>query len=260
MSALAPTVACVIPTHRRAALLDEAIRSVLAQTAPPTEVWIVDDAGCAESKALVESLARESAVPLRYLAHTLGRGPSTSRNLGAREAQCEWIAFLDDDDRWLPGYLAAALTRADADVVLTARWDFPSGGPPRPGKSPLPVYDEHAFLRRNPGGAPSALLIRRAFFLAIGGFDPGLPASEDRDLILRVMRAGARYATVPERLVEHRDDGEGISQDAFTLLPARIRFVAKHMHAMNLGDFAYTLRKTLRELRRARWRRAGWPR
>ncbi len=257
MHSPAPTVACVIPTHRRPLLVGEAVRSALAQTFAPSEVLVVDDEGSAETRAAVLAIARGSSLPVRYLAHSEGRGPSTSRNLGARETQAEWVAFLDDDDRWLPDYLTTALRHADADVVLTARWDFQAGAERWPGKSPLAEYDEHSFLRMNPGGAPSTLLIRRALFEAIGGFDASLRVSEDRDLILRAMRTGARYASVSERGVEHRVDGPRISADARTLLPSRARFLAKHFRRMSPGDLVYSLRKLVRELRRASWRRSG---
>jgi glycosyltransferase involved in cell wall biosynthesis len=250
----APRAACVIPTHRRPHFVAEAVASALAQSAPPLEVLVVDDAHDAETRALVEALAAGSALPVRYLAHGEGPGPSTSRNVGARATGAEWLAFLDDDDRWLPGYLAAALAHVDADLVLTARWDVDAAGRRQPGKSPLPAYDARAWLRRNLGGTGSSTVVRRELFLAIGGYDAKLRSGEDRDLILRLMRAGARYAAVGERLLEHRDEGPRLTMDARTLLPARFRFLAKHFGAMSAGDVAYMLRKIWREGRRARWR------
>jgi glycosyltransferase involved in cell wall biosynthesis len=249
-----PTIACVIPTHRRPRLLAEALRSALAQTLPPSEVFVVDDEGSEEARAAVEEQARAAQMPVRYCVHADGRGPSTSRNFGARAASAEWIAFLDDDDRWLPGYLHAAAANADADLVLVGRWDFDAAGTRRPGKLPQASYDERAWLRRNLGGTGSSTVIRRQLFLAIGGYDAQLRSGEDRDLILRAMRAGARYASVTERLLEHRDDGPRITMDARTILPTRLRFLAKHRSAMSAGDVVYMLRKIVRETLRASWR------
>ncbi|HEU4429672.1 MAG TPA: glycosyltransferase family A protein [Myxococcota bacterium] len=247
----------MIPTHRRPQLLAEAIESALAQTLAPCAVFVVDDAGDEPTRTVVEKMARASAIPVHYCAHGYGPGPSTSRNLGARAAEgADFIAFLDDDDRWLPGYLEAALAPADADLVLVGRWDFDAAGVRRPGKVPAPSYDERAWLRRNLGGTGSSTVIRRELFLAIGGFDPALLSGQDRDLILRAMRAGARYAAVSERLLEHREYGPRISRSARRILPARLRFLRKHVHAMNAGDVAYMLRKIARELRHALGRRA----
>lgn len=256
-STAAARVACVIPTHRRPTLVAEAVRSALAQQRRPEEILVVDDEGGQATRAVVEEIARTAPVPVRYCAHRDGRGPSTSRNHGARAASAEWLAFLDDDDRWLPGYLAAAVARPDADLVLVGRWDFDGAGVRRPGKVPEPSYDERRWLRRNLGGTGSSTLIRRELFLAIGGYDPKLLSGQDRDLILRAMRAGARYAAVQERLLEHRDDGPRLTMDARTILPARLRFLAKHFGAMSAGDVAYMLRKTVREVSRARWRRTA---
>ncbi len=247
-------VACVIPSHRRPAWLGEALASALAQTVPPDEIFVCDDEGSPEAADVVAKEAARAPMPVRYLAHGDGRGPSTSRNAGARAASCEWLAFLDDDDRWLPRYLETALA-ANADLVLTARWDFGEDQRRTPGKSPLPQYDERRWLRRNLGGTGSSTVIRRSLFLAAGGYDPALYSGQDRDLILRAMRVpGARYAAVSERLLEHRDVGARISRDARTILPARLRFLWKHLGDMNAGDVAYMLRKIVRETRRASWR------
>jgi glycosyltransferase involved in cell wall biosynthesis len=254
MASLPPRATCVIPTHRRPRLVTEAVKSALAQFSPPVEIFVVDDARDAETRDAIEELARISFVPVHYLVHSEGPGPSTSRNFGARLASAEWLAFLDDDDRWLPGYLAAALARPHADLVLTARWDLGADGRRLPGKTPLPEYDARAWLRRNLGGTGSSTVIRRELFLSVGGYDPKLRSGEDRDLIIRAMRAGARYAAVSDRLLEHRDDGPRLTTDARTLLPGRLRFLVKHFGAMSAGDRGYMLRKIWRELRRADWR------
>lgn len=250
MIVLSPRATCVIPTHRRPALLREALGSALAQVLPPLEILVIDDVDDHETREVVEAVARRSCVPIHYVRHGEGRGPSTSRNLGARLACGDWLAFLDDDDRWLPRYLAVAVARESADLVLTARWDFDGAGHRRPGKSPLPEYDARTWLRRNPGGTGSSTVIRRDTFLRIGGYDPKLRSGEDRDLVIRAMRAGARYAAVGERLVEHREDGPRLTRDARTLWSGRLRFVAKHCREMGIADVGHVLRKTWREVRR----------
>lgn len=249
------SVACVIATHRRPLLLREALASALAQTRAPQEIFVVDDEGSERARAVVEELARGAPLSVRYLVHADGRGPSTSRNFGARAATSDWIAFLDDDDRWLPGYLAAATAQADAQLVLTARWDLDGSGRRSPGKTPDRTYDERRWLRRNLGGAGSSTVIRRELFFAIGGYDPKLLSGQDRDFVIRAMRGGARYRAVGERLFEHRDHGPRITMDARTILPARLRFLWKHRKAMQAGDIGYMLRKIRREVGRARWRR-----
>jgi glycosyltransferase involved in cell wall biosynthesis len=248
------SVACVISTHRRPALLREALASALAQTQPPEAIFVVDDEGSSSAREVVEATARGAALPVAYLVHGEGPGPSTSRNFGAHAARSEWLAFLDDDDRWLPGYLAAATAASDTDLVLTARWDFDGQGARRPGKVPLPTYDERRWLRRNLGGTGSSTVIRRELFLAIGGYDAKLLSGQDRDLVIRAMRGGARYRAVTERLLEHREDGARISTNARRILVARLRLLWKYRRDMRLGDVRYMLRKIGREVARADWR------
>ena len=84
-------------------VLLEAIDSALAQSHAPHEIIIVDDGSTDGTRnALVRY--REN---IRYL-HQANSGVSVARNLGIRSATGDWIAFLDADDRWLPGWLEAA--------------------------------------------------------------------------------------------------------------------------------------------------------
>ena len=81
--------ACVMPTHRRPNWLGEALASPLAQTRLPDEIFVVDDEGSAAAAEVVAKQAIRTRVPVHYLVHRDGRGPSTSRNHGARAASSE---------------------------------------------------------------------------------------------------------------------------------------------------------------------------
>src|SRR5436305_9869201 len=102
MNAAEPTrtsapVSVVIPTYNRAALLREALASVLAQTLPAREIAVVDDGSTDETAALVAELTTAGA-PIVYLpgSHENRRGPA--RNWGAAATTAPYIAFLDADD------------------------------------------------------------------------------------------------------------------------------------------------------------------
>src|SRR5690606_35875991 len=108
-----PSFTVVVPTSRRPALLREALASVAAQTLPPDQVVVVDDAGDPGTQAVVAGFP----------------GYTYARNDGAALARGEWIAFLDDDDLWLPHKLeaVAAVVAAGADdlgVVYSASEQF----------------------------------------------------------------------------------------------------------------------------------------
>jgi glycosyltransferase involved in cell wall biosynthesis len=97
-------VSVVIPAYNRAHCLPRAVESALSQAAVDVEVLIVDDGSTDATRQMVmDRYGREPRV--RYF-HQANRGVAAARNLGLRQAGGEFIAFLDSDDRWLPGKLA----------------------------------------------------------------------------------------------------------------------------------------------------------
>jgi len=114
-------VSVVIPTYNRAAKVVEAIESVRAQTFSRWEIIVVDD-GSTDSTP--EDIARGFGKDLRvkYVAQA-NRGASAARNRGIALAKGEVIAFLDSDDLYFPGFLAAHLSvyqnHPSADVVFS---------------------------------------------------------------------------------------------------------------------------------------------
>jgi glycosyltransferase involved in cell wall biosynthesis len=93
-----PTVSAVIPTYNRARHVVEAIDSVLAQSRPPDEIIVIDD-GSTDDTA--ERL-KKYGLGIRYVRQE-NRGPSAARNRGMKEAQGDFVAFLDSDDLWVSG-------------------------------------------------------------------------------------------------------------------------------------------------------------
>lgn len=92
-------VSVVIPTRNRSDLVTRAVRCVLAQTYRQLEVIVVVDG---PDPAASAALARIGGQRLRLVQLPENVGGSEARNIGVREARGEWIAFLDDDDEWLP--------------------------------------------------------------------------------------------------------------------------------------------------------------
>jgi glycosyltransferase involved in cell wall biosynthesis len=100
------TVSVVIPTWNRSALLELAIRSALAQTTPPLEVLVCDDGSTDDTEQVVCSINDPRVI---WLPGKHSGRPAIPRNRGIRGSSGEWVAFLDDDDIWLPEKLAVQL-------------------------------------------------------------------------------------------------------------------------------------------------------
>jgi glycosyltransferase involved in cell wall biosynthesis len=101
-------VSAVIPTRGRPELLHRAVKSALAQTLREIEVVVVIDGEDPVTALAVNQWAQEDS-RLRLLALPAQVGGSDARNRGVDASAGEWIAFLDDDDEWMPGKLEAQL-------------------------------------------------------------------------------------------------------------------------------------------------------
>jgi glycosyltransferase involved in cell wall biosynthesis len=201
------TVSAIVPTYRRLTLLERALGSIGMQDGGPDEVVVVNDGPEPDSLAIQRLAARVNCSRVAVISNARAQGASGARNTGAEHATGEWIAFLDDDDEWLPGYLRRVrqcIADGEVDVVCTDLLYGYDGEPDRPGKAACDRLAVESFLTRNPGLIGSNLAIRRALYMEIGGFDESLPCLNDMDFGMRLSLHGAvRYAPLRERLVRH---------------------------------------------------------
>jgi glycosyltransferase involved in cell wall biosynthesis len=200
-----PEVTVVIPTRNRAPLLAGALSSALAQEEVDIEVIVVDDGSTDETQA---RLARIGDTRLRLLRHETPEGVARARNAGLALAAGEWIAFLDDDDLWLPRKL-----RRQLDAAAAAGGSFAYGGAIVTDDGtgvrqevPAPRADTIAreVLARNvvPGGCSNAIA-RTELVRAVGGFDESLARLADWDLWIRLLER-CPAAACQQVVVAHR--------------------------------------------------------
>jgi len=198
-----PEVSVVVPAHNRADLLPGAVRSVLGQEGVELELIVVDDASTDDTPRVLESFG--DAIRVVRPERNVERG--AARNLGARQAKAPILAFLDSDDEWRPGKLAAQLPLARAGSASVTGLDFvgPGGRVLRTCAGELVGAPARVLLSNPVLGGASSLVIPRATFEAVGGYPEGwsVQGSEDWVLLVRLHRAGAPVEVIPAPLVRY---------------------------------------------------------
>lgn len=221
-------VSVVIPTYNHGAFVEEAVRSVLAQTYPAVEVLVLDDGSTDDTAQRLEPYADR----IRYFHHE-NRGRGATRNRGIELASHDWLAFIDADDLWLPDKLtkqmAAVAAHPEIDFIVTdadqfdgetiqeasflAKMNLMHDFPHREDGS-LWIYTEPMFplfVQENFVIQSSVLLHRRCFERE-GLYDPELKRAQDRDMWMRMSRHFT-FAVIREVLVRQREnsltDGPG---------------------------------------------------
>ena len=221
------TVSVVIPTRNRPEMVVAAVRSALAE--PVAEVIVVVDGPEDEAATQTPStLGALSESRLRVIALDQSVGGSEARNIGVRAAVGEWVGFLDDDDLWLPGKIAAQLRLAESlytewpvvSCAVLARTPVAAGQTRRTDRVwPRQLYrqsepmSEYLFCRSGwTYGAgllqTSTLLMPRRLVLRLP-FTTGLKKHQDWDWLLRVAaEPDVEVAMAPEPLVVFHVEGQ----------------------------------------------------
>ncbi len=181
-----PVVSVIVPTYDRWPMVGEAVQSVLAQSRTDFELIVVDDGS--RDKTVAELQRYGSRIRLLCQPR---RGVAAARNSGVAMSSGEYIAFLDSDDLWKPEKLKSQICfmKANPEVQICQteeiwirrgvrvnpkrRHHKPSGEIFRPSLDLCLV-------------SPSAVMMKRALFERVGGFDEAFPVFEDYDLWLRV--------------------------------------------------------------------------
>jgi glycosyltransferase involved in cell wall biosynthesis len=230
-----PVVSVSVSTYNRAHLLGRALRSVLAQTFQDYEIIVVDDGSTDNTEEVVRSFGDAR---IQYLRHESNRGQSAAINTGIRAATGEYVAFLDDDDEWLPEKLAIQLeTFKTSDLERLGVVSCPK----------LTVYDGRRKVRaprkrRFARGwvhkdllarrmvvpwATCSLLVRRDALTEANLFDESLPHSKDWDFVFRLSRDWQIQAVETPLIRVHYHSGPSIGRSGKDLEAAE-RIIAKY--------------------------------
>ncbi|MBO0887436.1 MAG: glycosyltransferase family 2 protein, partial [Acidimicrobiales bacterium] len=217
------SVCVVVPAHNAAATLGPALASVAAQTLPPAQVVVVDDASSDDTAAV----ARDAPLELEVIPTEGPLGPAGARNAGTARAVGEWVAFLDADDVWHPRKLETQLeaARRQPGTVIVAS-DWVRGTPPTPtGPVGMRVLGTGDILSLN-RFQTSTVLVRRDVLLSVGGFDPTLDGAEDWDLWLRASTLGP-VVRLTWPFVGYADQATSYSKDTWRVYDRMLEMLSR---------------------------------
>lgn len=257
MTVVPPRFSVVTPTYDRPALLRRAIKSVLAQSFENFEYIIVDDG---ENPDTAKEVAAFGDPRIVYRKHPVNKGTAAACNTGIRCARGELVAFLGDDDEYLPGYLekmsdlfhrhGSQLHYAWSGIVRVR--DTEDGEVVwRRAVWPETFTDTEAGLEVATAiGSSFGLCIRRECFPSVGYFDEGFTVSEDTEYVLRLAQS-LSFRTLPEVLVKiHAHEGQQQVDKRFTLdnwrdyhdtIRRHWKFIVRHPRVMHAHGKAYAM-------------------
>ncbi|MEO0854103.1 MAG: glycosyltransferase, partial [Cyanobacteria bacterium J06648_11] len=219
-------VSVVIPVYGVERFVAATVRSVLAQTYPHFEVWIVDD----ESPDRSIEICRQFDDPRLHIIHQCNRGLAGARNAGIRHCRGQYVAFLDSDDIWLPQKLEKHVAHLERSAQVGVSY-CPSEFIDEAG-NPLGIYQTPALtnisagqvLCRNPVGNGSVPVLRRKVLEAIAFpdsrygaeatcyFDETFRESEDVECWTRIaVLTDWRFEGIPDVLTQYRVNLGGLS-------------------------------------------------
>jgi glycosyltransferase involved in cell wall biosynthesis len=208
-------VSVVIPTHNRVELLKNAVESVLKQTYEDYEMIIVDDGSTDGTGEFLKGLRNDRMSFHRFQEPV---GGNLARNKGITMASGEFVAFLDDDDEWMPEKLekqmklfednSVGLVYTGSEIIYTY-YDIKYKNIPR-NRGDL----FKKVLIRNCIGTTSSVVVRKSILEIAGLFDEDIRMRQDQDLWIRICRL-CNVDVVEEPLIRYffRKDANQISLD-----------------------------------------------
>ncbi len=199
-----PRVSVIMAAWQAEATVQAALASLRAQHMTDWEAIVVDD-GSTDGTVAVVQREVDARIHLLRCEHA---GAAAARNAGLTRASADWLLFLDADDTLLPnalGRMCEKLDEApDVDALCCGWTRVGPDGAVMPAEYPEFFGEPFAAFSRYCATVIHGCMVRRATVLKAGAFDPSFAVCEDWDLWLRLARAGARWATLREPLVEYR--------------------------------------------------------
>jgi glycosyltransferase involved in cell wall biosynthesis len=228
MTASAERVSVVVPTYNDVGRIGDALDSIVAQTVPPAEIVVADDASQDNVGEFVRQFAQRHSrgVDVRYVRLQSNSGDAAARNAGIQAARGEWIAICDSDDIWAPTKLQRQLEfvrdwNGARRIALLGSHGYNMNDAKRVISPAVmgPTSEETYDAVRRRGGLffviHSSVLFCRADYDAVGGYSTAeYGAANEFELFCRLAELGV-VMNLPEPLVYYRKRAGSMQLDLF---------------------------------------------
>lgn len=199
-----PLVSIIIPAHNGEKHLPDAIRTILAQDYSHYEIWVIDNGSSDNTTKVIEQF------PLVHYVCIDEANTAAARNKGITLAQGKYIAFLDQDDTWIPTKLTRQVrfleTFKEYSAVIGLQHIYLEEGVEKPSwlKKEFLEKPQAAYL-------PSALMVRREAFQSTGHFETQFSLTSDTAWFFKAKDQGMLIGEIPEPLIHRRVHADNAS-------------------------------------------------
>lgn len=238
-----PLFSVVLPTRNRAHLLPRAVNSVLAQGFSGFELLVVDDSSTDHTQSILRGYDDRR---LRTIRNSQQLGAAASRNRAITASRAPWLAFLDDDDAYRPGFLES-MRQLLSTAPETVGFAWCGVRRLRESEEGITLVDAEGtwqpsycnrraaylgFIEGRRIGTNCGLTVRRTAIDAVGGFDERLQCAEDTDLLIR-LAADFEFVIEPAILVDvHFHGGPRLTRYGAQMAAAYRRICEKYVPSL----------------------------
>lgn len=201
------SVSVVVPHYNRPEMVRDALLSIHQQTVKPDEILLVDDCSSVENQEKLKELSGLAKI----ISTPRNAGLAGARNFGAQNATGEWLAFLDDDDTWLPDKQERQIRYLETHPEVQA---LGGGTTMRTSDGREEYWGEKETYHVNLAHALAhtaalvpSMMIRRDVLLGLGGFNSSLRYLEDYEFGIRLIESGCNTHFLAEPLFIYNRGG-----------------------------------------------------
>lgn len=236
-------VSAIIPTYNRSKELLKSIKTVLDQSYKgEIEIIIIDDSKESQQKIINEKFSEiiknSKNRTINYIHKAKKEGSPVARNIGIKEAKGEYIAFLDDDDEWLPEKIEKQVEIMEKykDVGLVVCYSLDKRFGRERTNKPTDEISHGNILKAFNLSSSSAYLVKREAIEKEDGFDISLPSAQEYDLAIRISKH-YKVRCAPEILMIQNETKGQISENWNRKIKGLIAIYQKHGHKYNSISF-----------------------